>query len=108
MTTGERSSKSAEAEPLVALSRLLTAGTTALAELDRESLERLQGEALQVRRALAESAMEVGTGPGNEPAGRDHFESCRRIFAEVLRSTGEHLELLKRISARGKEEPWAR
>ena len=81
-----------------ALLQVLVDGTAALVHLDAESLELLQMRALQV-----ESDLEQGT---VDERMLGELASRRRILAEVLRATGEHLNLLKRMSRRGTVGSW--
>jgi hypothetical protein len=75
------------------LVRLIEDGTGALAELDVESLELLQERALQVKWSLER-------GQAVDASLLKILQSHRRVFAEVLRTTGEHVNLLRRMSGR--------
>ena len=75
------------------LMQLLQDGTDALAQLDVDSLELLQERAIQVKRRLERRAMV-------QDELLEPLASRRRVFAQVLRSTGEHVNLLRRMNGR--------
>jgi hypothetical protein len=86
------------------LIQLLADGTAALAHLDAESLELLQVRAVQLGMQM----------DGQVHALREDEDEYHRltnqhkIFADVLRATQEHLNLLKRMNGRGMVSPWDR
>jgi ABC-type phosphate transport system auxiliary subunit len=86
-----------------ALSQLLADGVDAMAHLDAESLELLQVRARQLHGELDEEAQ--ARLPDNS---RQELASRHSVFGEVLRSTGEQLNLLRRMNGRGKASPWDR
>ncbi len=86
------------------LGELLTDGTDAMAHLDAESLELLQVRAVQLQ---MEFGTEIGVGDRSVRA-RAEVASRHRVFAEVLRATRSHLNLLERMHGQAKVGPWDR
>ena len=85
------------------LTQLLADGTAALAHLDAESLELLQVRAMQLGLQMD------GQIPLLQDEAEQHRLECQhRIFADVLRATQDHLNLLKRMNGRGMVSPWDR
>jgi hypothetical protein len=86
------------------LTQLLTDGTAALAHLDAESLELLQVRAMQLG-----MQMDGQVNVLREDEEEHHrLTNQHKIFADVLRATQEHLNLLKRMNGRGMVSPWDR
>jgi hypothetical protein len=86
------------------LSQLLADGTAALAHLDAESLELLQVRAMQLGLQMDGQVHLLQ----EDEAEHRRLENQHRIFADVLRATQDHLNLLKRMNGRGMVSPWDR
>lgn len=86
------------------LTQLLADGTAALAHLDAESLELLQVRAMQLGLQMDGQLPALH----EDEAEHKRLESQHRIFGDVLRSTQDQMNLLKRMNSRGMVSPWDR